>query len=258
MSNITLPNGSQVACLNRQNTLDLYAEIFTHNIYGMTGVQIHDGDTVFDVGANIGLFAIWALSRAVCHLHCFEPSPTTYDVLRRNVPGAICIPAAVTDHCGTICLTHYPRLPELSTVRPGDFADEERKDWTTYLRRRAAEHGFYGWIPATLRNWLVELKRRWLFRSETVSVPCVTLESALRDHEKIDLLKIDVEKSELAVLLGLGLAWAKIKQIIVESYGDGWLMGKIEHLLTSHGFTTKWHRNPMFPELQTPLVFGVR
>lgn len=258
MQTLKLPNGLTVACLNRDNTLALYDEIFTHDTYGKTGVKIEAGDTVIDVGANIGLFALWARQQAACRLYCFEPSPQTCEALRRNVPDATISPAAVTDHCGAIAMTHYPRLPELSTIRPGDFADAERRDWTAYLRRRAAEHVVYGWIPAVIRNWLVELKRRWLFRSETVSVPCVTLESALSDYEKIDLLKIDVEKSELKVLQGIGNAWAKVRQIIVESYGNLWLMGRIEKLLRTNGFSVTWYDNTMFPELRTPLAFGVR
>ena len=262
MQTIVLPNGLEVACLNTLNTLDLYAEIFTHRVYGRTGVEIEDNDLIFDVGANIGLFSLWARSRnKTCRLRCFEPSADTYAALRYNVVGASCIRAAVSDHCGTVSLTHYPRLPELSTIRPGDFKKEEKADWIRYLRRRIDGGFFLRWLPGLVKGWLAELARTWLFRSEVTVVPCLTLEAALKGLEPGDtvgLLKVDVEKSELLVLQGIGNGWDRIRQIIVESYGDEKLVKEIDDLLKSKGFMTTWHDNPMFPELRTPLVFARR
>lgn len=41
---------------------------------------------VVDVGANVGAFAVWALHRwPGCTVHCYEPVPETFALLRRNL-----------------------------------------------------------------------------------------------------------------------------------------------------------------------------
>lgn len=66
-----------------------------------------------------------------------------------------------------------------------------------------------------------------------------TLSEVIREHDirSIDLLKVDVEKSELDVLLGIAdQDWSKIKQVFVEI--DDWNHHgeKIISLLKNHGF----------------------
>ena len=47
---------------------------------------VADGDVFFDIGANIGWYAInVALSRRASRIHCFEPIPKTYGYLQRNL-----------------------------------------------------------------------------------------------------------------------------------------------------------------------------
>ena len=64
----------------------LYREIFTERTYERHGIALHEGATVFDVGANIGLFSLH-LSRTVTgiRLHAFEPVPDIYEALNRNL-----------------------------------------------------------------------------------------------------------------------------------------------------------------------------
>ena len=41
---------------------------------------------IFDIGANVGSFAIWALHRwPGSIIHCFEPSPSTFEYLKKNL-----------------------------------------------------------------------------------------------------------------------------------------------------------------------------
>src|SRR5205085_4460776 len=56
-------------------------------------------------------------------------------------------------------------------------------------------------------------------RSETYTTPLKTISSIIAEEQLncIDLLKIDVERSELDVLLGIDTSdWAKIRQIAME------------------------------------------
>jgi FkbM family methyltransferase len=58
-------------------------------------------DTVLDIGAACGGFALWALKRwPGCRVVCIEPDPAMRWYLEANVPEATIIHAAVTWSCG--------------------------------------------------------------------------------------------------------------------------------------------------------------
>lgn len=241
-----LPNGLEVACVNRPNTIDLYEEIFVHDTYGRTGVDIKNGDVIFDIGANIGLFSLWVDSKADCSLHCYEPSPETFSKLIQNVPWAKTNQMAVTHFVGDGIFTHYANLPELSTLKVDLYSEDESKDWSNYLANR------FPWVPGFLR-WVI---KKWLFWSQTFPVKCTTLAKEMESFEKIDLVKIDVEKSELDVLKGIGDAnWGKIKQMIVECYGP--MVPEVNSYLVERCSKVEWFDNNKFPELRTPLAYVI-
>jgi predicted RNA methylase len=60
--------------------------------------------TVFDVGANIGLFALEALKRSggTARVLCFEPLPSTFDVLEKNT-FEVCVYQQCTNVVPTLC-----------------------------------------------------------------------------------------------------------------------------------------------------------
>lgn len=66
----------------------LVQEFFTDKgpEYLQHGITLRPGDTVLDVGANYGFFALALLELYEnIHVHCFEPIPFTYGNLERNV-----------------------------------------------------------------------------------------------------------------------------------------------------------------------------
>ncbi|MEP6809604.1 MAG: polyketide synthase dehydratase domain-containing protein, partial [Chthoniobacterales bacterium] len=76
-----LPNGLEVAHLNRHETDYLYQEIFEDQSYLRHDIQFADGDTVVDIGANIGLFSLFVLSRCENpEIFAYEPSPRVFDL----------------------------------------------------------------------------------------------------------------------------------------------------------------------------------
>ena len=83
---ITLPNGLQVEAIEPFEAHALYHEIYEMGVYNGHGICIDEGDTVVDVGANIGLFSILMLQSAP-HLQLFavEPVPLLHDLLRNNL-----------------------------------------------------------------------------------------------------------------------------------------------------------------------------
>lgn len=65
-------------------------------------VSFETPPTVLDLGANSGVFAIWAgLTWPGCRIHCFEPHPAAYAYLERNAqPHMTLHPLAVVGPLG--------------------------------------------------------------------------------------------------------------------------------------------------------------
>ena len=83
-----LPNNLVVAHLNKNETDYLYREIFELQAYLRHGIAIRDGDVIFDVGANIGLFTIFVSQ--LCHrprIYAFEPNPIVYEIASAKREG---------------------------------------------------------------------------------------------------------------------------------------------------------------------------
>ena len=96
----------------RVNSTDLMA--FTHvwllQEYGSTGFEIKDTDTIIDIGAHIGLFALFA-SQFCKHgkIYCFEPVKENFDLLESNVElnkirNVIAINGAISTSSGVITI----------------------------------------------------------------------------------------------------------------------------------------------------------
>jgi len=62
--------------------LPLY-EIFVTKIYDKF-FKVEEGDTVVDIGGNIGLFSYYALCKGASKVYCFEPSPKTCNIIKSN------------------------------------------------------------------------------------------------------------------------------------------------------------------------------
>jgi len=46
----------------------------------------HPRPVILDIGANVGSFAVWATQRwPGCFIHCYEPLPANFELLRRNL-----------------------------------------------------------------------------------------------------------------------------------------------------------------------------
>jgi FkbM family methyltransferase len=119
---MVLPDGRSVETLCPENTRIAYDEIFAERIYEMFGIELADGATVFDVGANIGLAVMWVgdrISRGT--VHAFEPIPSTFAALERNVGRHPHLDvhlhhAGVSDRDGTATFTFYPRTSTSSSM----------------------------------------------------------------------------------------------------------------------------------------------
>lgn len=75
---------------------------------------VSDGDTFFDVGANIGWYSInIAISRRAAKVYCFEPIPKTYQSLSANiqlnaVPNVVAHNFGFSSQAGEFPFYYYP------------------------------------------------------------------------------------------------------------------------------------------------------
>src|SRR5215813_11478336 len=125
-----LPNGMEIAYQSKAELGHFYEDIFEHQVYLRHGVTLHEGECVFDVGANIGLFTLFS-HRKVNNLriYAFEPAPPLFQILSFNT--ALHHVNATLFNCGIssgpkiASFTFYPQSSGMSSF----YADkEEEKD----------------------------------------------------------------------------------------------------------------------------------
>jgi amino acid adenylation domain-containing protein/FkbM family methyltransferase len=218
-----LPNGLLIAHDGeiQFNTMDIYREVFEKEVYLKHGVTLSDGDCIFDVGAHIGLFTIFATQKCRdARIYAFEPIPPTFEVLKANVsiPGhnIKLFNFGLADRASVDSFHYYPRMTGVS----GRIADPEE-----HKKRRKPI--LFNWLrsvtggqPTTMLSEqdINDILEQY-FTSETYECRLKTLSDVIRENdvERIDLLKIDVEESELDVLAGIREGdWARIKQVVIE------------------------------------------
>jgi hypothetical protein len=74
----------------------------------------------------------------------------------------------------------------------------------------------------------------------------------------VDLLKIDVERAELDVLLGIDERdWPRIRQIVAEVHEDAYAEA-IEQMLIERDYRFAWERDPVLAGTPTRLLFATR
>lgn len=259
LRSMTLPDGRRVATLCPENTQIAYDEIFTARIYEMFGIELAPGDTVFDVGANIGLAVLWVGDRiGRGTVHAFEPIPATFAALERNVGGHPHLDvhlhaAGGSDRDGTATFTFYPLTSTSSSMYPDDSAEaraESDRFILADLRRRLGAG--VDLLPGWLTRPLAGIVRRRYQRGEQVACRLVRLSTVIRTAAvtRIDLLKIDVEGAEFDVMAGIDDEhWPLVRQVIVEVHEGADACARMEGLLAARGFTLHaWQQAPeIFP-----------
>jgi FkbM family methyltransferase len=162
-----------------------FREMFVERPYCRAGFyKPQIGDSIVDIGANIGWFALFMQFRARgLTIHCFEPAAATFQRLRANVEAN-----ALSDR-----------------VFVYSFAVSDRNAIS-----RLSNH------PHSVESSLVVNSQS---QSESEMVRTIKLEEALErcGTSRIDLLKIDVEGSEVEIVLGSDpRIWRSIKRVAVE------------------------------------------
>ena len=252
MRQLALPDGSTVFSLNADETRFVYREVFESRCYLRNGVELRDGDCVFDVGANIGLSALFFhRERKGVRVFAFEPSPAAAECLKANAElhgmDARIFECGLSRTAGTAEFTFYPG----NTILSGFHADPDADRNTT--KAYLLNSGF------TPQN--ADRLSGLLFKKVTLACPLRTL-SEIVDQEqvdRIDLLKIDAEKSERDVLGGIRVEhWDLIRQIVIEVHDEAGALNAIQGQLTDHGFRVTAEQDPMLRGTRLFNLFAVK
>ncbi|MBR8836509.1 MAG: FkbM family methyltransferase [Stigonema ocellatum SAG 48.90 = DSM 106950] len=242
-----LPNGMKIFYLREEEVPTLYEQI---QEYFRNGIELHEGDTVFDVGANIGLFTLFAyqLCNKNVRVYAFEPIRAIFEVLERNAqrfdPEKLQVfPCGLSQESKTIKFAYHPYATALSNAYPDDSKELIDQLKGAILRNLKSAPPFIRWLrwlPPFLRSLILDKQAKKAFHIEQVTCQMRTVSDIIREHDvqQIDLLKVDVEKSELDVFLGIEEQdWRKIKQVVVEVHDLDGRVEKITALLKAHGLS---------------------
>ncbi len=163
----------------------LFREIFVDDCYlGGGFYEPRPDDTIVDVGANIGAFALRIEAQARgARVHCFEPGTAARETLERNVAAnglgefVAVYPFAVSDRRGTIELTRTDS-PMHRSIFVNDYAQGG---------------------------------------AETVEMIPLAEAIELAGSARVDLLKVDVEGAEIEIVEGMdAAAWGKVERAVIE------------------------------------------
>jgi FkbM family methyltransferase len=244
----TLPNGMNVAYQTKAELDQFYEDIFEREVYTSHGIVLADGATVFDVGANIGLFTVFVAHRVRgARILAFEPAPPLFEILAANTlwcrGEVLLFDCGLSDREGTAELTFYPRTSGMSSFH-ADLG-EERAALRALFHHRA-EEGLPG-MEEVMRSEDRLLDRR--LAAETYTRPIRTLSGVVAEVgiERIDLLKVDVEKSEAEVLSGIAEGdWPKVRQIAAEVHDLAGRLAAIAADLGRRGFAVTFEQEALY------------
>jgi amino acid adenylation domain-containing protein/FkbM family methyltransferase len=254
-----LPNGMAIAEFNRSETDYIYREIFGLQAYARRGITLRAGDTIVDVGANIGLFTLFAgLACERARLFALEPNPRLQAILRANValfaPGATVLDVGLSDRERRAPFTFFPGFSLLS----GLYADAaiEKQVVKSYLENQGRSGAEEASLLAREGDALLEER----FAGQTFEVRLRALSDVMAEHriERIGLLKINAEKAELEVLRGIGEAhWPRIDQAVIEVDREAHL-GPVVSLLEAHDFQVLVDQDPLLERTELRYVYAAR
>ena len=252
-----LPGGMAVVARNKTEVEFLYEEMYVRREYLRNGVTLPPDACVFDVGAHIGMFTLSAAELCPdATFYAFEPIPDLFDQLTANTRlydvNTVLLRCGVGEAEGEARFTYYPQL----SIMSGRFGsvEEERDVVRAFLGNELAATG------EAAPELLEELLDHRL-RHEEVDCPVRTVSSVIREHDvrRIDLLKVDAEKSELEVLQGVDDEhWPLIHQVAAEVHDVGGRLDAVLGLLQEHGFATLVETAPALADTGLVTVYARR
>lgn len=257
---VLMPNGYEVVYQSKAEARYFYHDIFEKQVYLRNGLTLDDGDCVFDVGGNIGTTTLFvhSLGRRI-NSYTFEPAPRLFEILSVNAsryaPAARLFNYGISDQAGEAEFTFYPNSPGMSTFHPQ--LDEERETLLAIMENQL-EQGMEG-MEGVMRHADDLLEAR--FRAETFRCTLRPLSEVIYEHQvpRIDLLKVDVQKSERQVLEGIDRAdWPKVRQVVLEVHDVDGGLDQVTALLDAQGFQVTAEQDDMYTGSRLYNLYALR
>ena len=181
------------------DTKYIYDEIFVGGTYDHPQIKLPERPTIIDVGANIGLFTIWAARKHRPRtILAYEASPTTHEYLVENVAR----------HVGS----------EVTAATCFNLAVSREADRELVLHQPPWISGRSTILDGSTLPWIDELRDKGELHTHKVRSTTISREIAVHGLAAVDLLKIDVEGHFMEVLEGIAPAdMAKVRNIVLEA-----------------------------------------
>lgn len=213
---LLLKNGIELYAPKNHPLIEMFSEIFIQNVYTPSNFQIGPNDIGIDIGANIGIFSLFAAKATHNLVYAFEPFTENIKYLSKNmhangIKNVLVNKLAVSDKIGINKL---------------------------YLNYNPAGN--------ILSYHSIEGER------EYIEVQTTTLQSILDNNnlEQVDFLKMDCEGSEGIILMSTPKEYLrKIRKITMEFHDNVSLLkhNEIQELLEEAGFVTELRWNGKGP-----------
>jgi len=213
---------------HERDTRYIYDEIFVSQIYDHPEMRIPKHAVIMDVGANIGLYCLWAQRRYQPRdIYCYEASPRTFPYLSANATSLV--------------------DPEITRAHLFNRALSRQSGQQLTLHQSPLVSGISTLLDRTKVRWVQGLTASGEIMTHEVVTSTVSDELAANKIESLDLLKIDVEGFFMEVLMGIAEPdFARISNIVVEvDYADqiGVSADDVEALLATRGYRTDRHED---------------
>ncbi len=260
LARFQLPNGLTVWHQNEAETRHFYEDIFDHRTYAKNGITLPDGATVVDVGGNIGLFTLFSHYEAKdVRVFTFEPAPPMFELLSRNVAehgvDATLFNIGVSDSESQATFTFYPRSSGMSSFHPDEA--EEKHNLRTIIANQQKTDANAEVAELVADEELLDVR----FEAIEFTATLRPLSAVIREQgiERIDLIKIDVQKSERQVIDGIADEdWPKIQQMVLEVHDADGEVARLVELLEGHGFTVRAEQDEMYVGTDIHNIYAVR
>ena len=257
---LRLPNEYEIVYQSKAEAQYFYHDIFEKRVYLRNGLTLRDGDCVFDVGGNIGMTTLFvhSLGHEITS-YTFEPAPRLFEILRINAsryaPRARLFNYGISDREAEAEFTFYPNSPGMSTFHP---RLEEERETLLAIMENQLQQGIEG-MQGVMKHAEDLLEER--FRAETFRCRLRPLSEVSYEHrvERIDLLKVDVPKSEMQVLEGIESSdWPKVRQVVLEVHDVDGGLDRVTGLLDRAGFRITAEQDDLYTGSQLYNLYAHR